>query len=194
LQYRNWQSALLRLVPEKNREKIMKVQVNYQALLSLLLLGLTAQGAYATCQDKIPASTPSSDFTVHDNGTVTHNKTGLMWMRCSLGQSWDGSTCSGSAISFTWANALAAAQSHTFADNSDWRLPNKHELASIVEERCANPAINSTVFPNTAGAFWSSSPNASLSNSAWYVSFFYGDASSNLKNHNGVVRLVRVGQ
>src|SRR5690606_14572885 len=101
--------------------------------LSAAMLLLAAHSAAATCRNDITASTPDQDFTLHNDGTATHNSTGLMWMRCSLGQTWDGSTCTGAASSFAWQNALVAAQSHSFAGHSDWRLPNKNELASLVE-------------------------------------------------------------
>ncbi|TNF53091.1 MAG: DUF1566 domain-containing protein [Gammaproteobacteria bacterium] len=41
-------------------------------------------------------------------------------------------------------------------------MPNKKELASLVEQRCYLSAINSRLFPNTptGTVFWSSSPYA----------------------------------
>ena len=74
-------------------------------LMALLWLALTdlAQGGFfdcpvATplgqhCDNKFPESTPTSAFTLYEDGTAVHHKTGLMWMRCALGQTWDGSTC-----------------------------------------------------------------------------------------------------
>jgi len=144
----------------------------------------------------IIASTPSADFNDNGDGTVTHHKTGLIWQRCSLGQNWDGSDCTGDATKFTWADALAAAAQNTFAGLSDWRLPNKNELASIVEYRCFRPAINSQAFPNTPSAwYWSSSPYAYFSNLAWYVHFYFGDVGYGGKDsYFSRVRLVRAGQ
>ncbi|WP_333606445.1 Lcl C-terminal domain-containing protein [Arsukibacterium sp.] len=173
----------------------MKILATPKMLLSVLLLAWSVQSANAACRDDIPASTPSSDFTVHNNGTVTHTTTGLMWMRCRLGQSWDGSSCSGSTSTYTWANALAAAQSHEFGGYSDWRLPNKNELESIVEERCVSPAINTAIFPGTPSSwFWSSSPHADGSAYTWGVVFNGGYVDGYLKNFDFRVRLVRAGQ
>ncbi len=104
-----------------------------------------------------------TNLAFNGDGTVTDNTTGLMWMRCSLGQVWDGKTCGGKAATFTWADALKAAAGHEFAGYTDWRLPNKNELESIVEGRCFTPTINSSVFPATPSTyFWSSSPYAGL--------------------------------
>ncbi len=174
----------------------MNKAINTIGYLSAVMLLLAAHSSAATCRNDITASTPDQDFTLHNDGTVTHNSTGLMWMRCSLGQTWDGSTCTGAASTFTWQNALGAAQSHNFAGHSDWRLPNKNELASLVEQRCVSPAINSKIFPSTptGGSFWSSSPNADYSYGAWSVLFYYGDVFNGNKSNYGRVRLVRAGQ
>lgn len=163
------------------------------------MLIVAARSADANCRDDITPSTPEQDFTIHNNGTVTHNTTGLMWMRCSLGQNWDGSTCSGTLRKLTWSDALDAIPNRNFVGYNDWRLPNKNELASIVERRCINPAINNAVFPNTPSAtytrFWSSSPAAESSYYSWFVGFGSGVVSFNSGNNDlGNVRLVRAGQ
>lgn len=173
----------------------MNKAINTIGYLSAVMLLLAAHSSAATCRNDITASTPDQDFTLHNDGTVTHNSTGLMWMRCSLGQTWDGSTCTGAASTFTWQNALGEAQSHNFAGHSDWRLPNKNELASLVEQRCVSPAINSEIFPSTpTGSFWSSSPYAYGSNGAWLVGFGNGNVYDGSKGNYYPVRLVRAGQ
>jgi len=142
--------------------------------------------------DSLPLTTPSSDFIDNQDGTVTHKRTGLMWQRCSVGQIWIGSTCSGTASTYTYDEAVALKSS--FADYSDWRIPNQNELLSIAEYGAYIPAINSTLFPNTPSDwFWSSSPNANYSGYTWIVNFSYGGND----NYGGVtysynaVRLVR---
>lgn len=166
--------------------------------LSALVLAANAQASSLCAGSEntaITATTPSADFTDNGDGTVTHHKTGLIWQRCSLGQSWDGTDCIGNATAFTWADALAAGAQNTLAGFSDWRLPNKNELASIVEYRCHGPAINNQQFPNTPLEwYWSSSPDAYCSICAWYVRFDDGGVNGVDKYSNYRVRLVRAGQ
>jgi len=160
--------------------------------LLLIFLASLPSRAGQNCQEAITATTPDSRFIVHDDGTVTDNTTGLTWMRCSLGQKWDGKTCREAATSLSWADGLRAAAGYEFAGHADWRLPNKNELESIVESRCFSPAINTSVFPGTPPAFfWSSSPYAGLANGAWSVDFGYGAVTASVKNGSIHVRLLR---
>lgn len=60
-------------------------------------------------------------------------KTGqLMWMRCSVGQTWTGTTCIGKPKGFERSDAMN--QKLDYAGFSDWRPPSVQELNSLV--RC----------------------------------------------------------
>jgi hypothetical protein len=153
----------------------------------------------ADCNGDIHATTPSGDFTVHRNGTVTHNKTGLMWKVCSEGQAWSNGSCTGNVANYTWDKALQIPStlnvSGGFAGYTDWRLPNIKELQSIVEQQCYNPSIKSTIFPSTASdLYWSSSPVALPSYYAWGVLFSNGYDYSYFRHYSSLARLVRGGQ
>lgn len=144
----------------------------------------------------ITATTPTTDFHIHANGTVTHKPTGLMWMRCSLGQTWDGNTCTGNASMHTWQGALQAVQDFNNqgggAGYTDWRLPSINEIQTLVERRCANPAIHAEVFPATpVGRFWCSSPQLSSSTNALFFSSDHGWVSNTPKTADYHARLVR---
>lgn len=161
----------------------------------LLVLGLVVcQSVLARCNNAVTESTPSSRFTLNGE-TVTDSQTGLIWMRCSLGQSWNGTSCDGTASKMNWKAALESATSTNFADEVDWRLPNIKELTSIVERACWRPAVNSSVFPaNPESWFLSSSPYATSDGAAWVVDFGLGISRGANKDVNGYVRLVRAGQ
>lgn len=139
------------------------------------------------------AYTPTTDFTDNADGTVTHKRSGLTWKRCAEGQSWTGSTCSGTPTSYTWSNAVALTS--TSAGYSDWRLPAWNELETLVEYGATGPAINLTVFPGTASArYWSSTASSRFTDYAWFI--FFGDGSGfyNDKRYQSYVRLVRGSQ
>ncbi len=158
-------------------------------LMLLLMLFVFCTAAFAT------PTTPTSDFIDNGDGTVTHKTTGLVWMRCSMGQTWDKATanCTGTAAAYTWDAAMALKSN--FAGKSDWRLPNIAELHTIVERENYNPAINTIIFPNTPSEhFFSSSPDASNIYSGWIQDFRFGEGSPSLMNSLSLVRLVRSGQ
>lgn len=164
-------------------------QIKKILILLPLLLGLQAHAQ--TCKDNITLTTPDSRFTDNGNGTVTDKQTNLVWMRCALGQTWEGATCTGSATTYTWQQTLQTAEGYTFAGSNAWRVPNIKELASIVEDACYDPAINQTIFPATpSNQFWTSSPNAYVNGVAWGVYFDNGDDYDGSKSLNCYVRLV----
>jgi len=150
-----------------------------------------------TCLPDVAPNNPSSEFTVHGNGTVTHLQTGLVWDRCTWGQS--GANCeSGSAGTYTWEDAkqqAVIANQQGYKGYSDWRLPTKRELQSLVEYLCYGPAINTEVFPVTPGNyFWSGSPYAHGSHAAWGVDFYNGHDDYYFRSDDNYVRLMRGGQ
>ena len=151
------------------------------APLFLLLLIFAVNANAQTCKENIEASTPTANFDVHNDGTVTDKTTGLTWKRCAEGQTYQNNDCRGGAQSFTWQQALQLTQNATFAGFNDWRLPNVNELEAIVEDACLDPAINLQIFPSApSDAFWSSSPDAYYSDDAWLVYFSSATCTSTL--------------
>jgi len=175
-------------------------------LLMIVILLATTSGVAAevVCSgyenQAILASTPTAHFTDHGDGTVTHIPTGLTWMRCILGQSWDGTSCGGMESYLTWSEALAAIEQLNvtgYAGHNDWRLPNINELASIIEDRCANPSLNTVLFPDypsfSANWVFSSSPRAGAGGEVWGVLFTAGYVDWVFKSSSSLVRPVRGG-
>lgn len=167
--------------------------------LSLSLSLIVGAAQAGTCQNDAPPSNPDNIYKVHGDGTVTDERTGLMWKQCAEGQNWDGSTCTGNATGMNWAAALKAAESAVYVGHDDWRLPNLKELFSLVEECTDSPTINDTVFPGTPGSeaadiFWSGSAHASGSGQSWGVTFWPGLIGPLPRDSNYFVRLVRTWQ
>jgi hypothetical protein len=126
-------------------------------LLLLPFLSLSAHAQF--CASVIKPTAPDQRYSLNGDATVTDLETGLMWRRCSEGQS--GENCSSGAASlYTWTQALQDVDSVNttggFAGYTDWRLPNIKELASLIEYQCRMPSINQTIFPlTTPSSYWS---------------------------------------
>ncbi|MCC6208873.1 MAG: DUF1566 domain-containing protein [Gammaproteobacteria bacterium] len=165
-------------------------------LLSATMLGSQAW-AGQQCRSNIAVSTPTESFDLHEDGTVIHKDTGLMWMRCALGQSWDGKGCQGKPLEFTWAEAAGEVERinrQGYAGFSDWRSPVIPELASIVERHCFFPRVNQAVFPDTPNMlFWSGMERRGIPEEAYALDFGGGEAEPHAKSARGAVRLVRGG-
>jgi len=165
-----------------------------------------------------PAQTLMVDrYRDHGDGTVTDVKTTLQWMRCSLGQTWQGGTCVGEAKTYSWQAALDVADTLNrqggYAGYQDWRVPTKEELLALVYcssgqpktwndtgalcgGNYGSPTLNQSAFPNTPNRwYWSSSSvRFQPHDPALIVDFDGGDVKANDKKmHYNYVRLVRCG-
>lgn len=140
-----------------------------------------------------------------DGSIVRDEVTGLEWQRCSVGQTWNGSECSGVASRYNWQQAMSLTAPAGFS------LPSHTQLRSLVY--CSNldafdsagsnnacgeflsfqyPTIDLIAFPNTpANAYWSSTPYLQSDDLAWFVDFFDGHANSGNKLNTMSVRFVK---
>ena len=121
------------------------------------------------------------DFIDNDDGTITDNKTGLMWQKDTPQEL------------YTWQGALSYCESSTLAAYNDWRLPSRNELQSIVDYSRYDPSID-PIFNAVLSDYWSSTTFANSPDQAWVVKFGYGVVSFYSKSNNYYVRAVRGGQ
>lgn len=139
------------------------------------------------------ALTPDNDFIDNKDGTVTHKLTGVTWMRCAEGQTWDGYTCQGNPLLiFSWTEAQKLKPD--FAGKTDWRLPTIAEAQSIIQYEKHQPVTNDISFPNAPSyGFWTASEYAQDPNYAWLVFYSNGNNAIIGKEYAFWVRFVRGG-
>lgn len=181
--------------PREHARCIVRPVVTVALAILLVFAGMPTHAQ--TCVANVQPRTPTANFVISGNGTVTDRTTGLIWDQCVWGNS--GSACAqGAAATMTWQSALglaATANGAVYKGYSDWRLPNVKELLSIVDTCRASPSINGQSFPNTiSNFFWSGSPDASSSDFAWIVAFTVGYSNIRFRNDVNYVRLVRIGR
>ena len=121
-----------------------------------------------------------SRFTDNDNGTVTENLTGLMWLKnakCFQGQGW----CDALIAS----NNLADGQCELSDGSSpgDWRLPNVTEFYSLIDHGEWDPELPiGHPFTNVQSEFyWSSTTSAHHNVYAWGIGILGAEVSVGLK-------------
>jgi len=76
---------------------------------------------------------------------------------------------------------------------SDWRLPTREELRSLVDYLITypGPTIDQNAFPNTISQFyWSATANANDKETAWGIGFSFGYDYAYFKSDHGYIRLV----
>jgi hypothetical protein len=113
-------------------------------------------------------------------GVVVDPESGLMWQQGTSdgGMAWD--------AGIGYCNALV------LSGHSDWRLPSRIELLSLVTPERRDPSIDIGVFPGTPiGGFWTAAPYTGIPSYAWYVHFNYGFSYQAPISTNIWVRCVR---
>jgi len=146
---------------------------------------------------------PNPRFTVGTgvDGTncVTDNLTGLMWTR----------NANLAVVTMTWSNAVLYCQAVAglgWFGYSDWRLPNRRELLSLIDDSRINPALCNTAgtggctnndpftYVKSDNFYWSSTTYAGVADDAWAVFVGGGDVWLRPKTGSYYVWPVRGGQ
>ncbi len=117
------------------------------------------------------------------DGTVTDPNTGLMWQK------------SPPTTRYYWNQALSYTENMTLAGHTDWRLPNRNELLSLVDYSRRNLAINPILSDPDKSNYWSSTTSTRDTNCAWHVRFIEGSIYALGKTSAvSYVRAVRTAQ
>jgi hypothetical protein len=148
-----------------------------------------SSGDDGTYQKGINFSYQTSDPAGNGEIVTTDNVTRLIWASDGDGAgSFNGQTAA-------WERAVDWAESLEFAGYSDWRLPNRVELESLLNSGTHSPAIAAAFFPNTKSTYyWTSTSYSGNHDIAFFVDFNYGATGIHGKPPNKhYVRAVRGG-
>lgn len=92
----------------------------------------------------------------------------------------------------TWQQALDYCKNLTYAGFSDWRLPNKNEAASLLNNDLTETPYSD--FPDMPDSnFWTSSNRVDDLARAWTIRFSESDTNNPVKTEQYNVRCVRLG-
>lgn len=165
----------------------------------ILATGVTvcsdASGAAIPCagsgQDGELQEGLARSYTDNGDGTITDNRTGLMWEKLSN----DGSIHDMNGPVFGKIATLNTGSG--FASYRDWRLPNANELQSLVNYGAANPAVdaafNTACIAGCTVATCSCTSVAQYQSSTQIWSVDFQDGTVRGFNGGGRIRAVRGG-
>ena len=134
-----WLKALIRILRKLN----MAISYNQRDVgLFLKLIGISFSFIF------IIGAVSQPQLMDNNNGTITDQQLGLMWAKCSLGQT--PIHCNGDSLLIkNWHEVELAIESSTLAGYKDWRLPSSQEFQKFKKDDAK--------FPNTPQfIFWTS--------------------------------------
>ncbi len=154
--------------------------------------------SYGTRDDGVlQKGTPwlTSRFSDLGDGTVFDTLTRLIWMKNA--NCWGEMAWANAITKITDLNNSQTTCSGYNGHDTDWRLPNRKEMKSLIDYGRSNPALPSG-HPFTGvqsnNFYWSSTTHAVNTTYAWLVFFNYGHVGSNVKASSYYVWPIRGGQ
>lgn len=141
------------------------------------------QKSYVKCVhgDPLPVgnfSTETITYNDVDYEIVTDSTTGLIWQK-----NYRAYSANDASTKTTWQQALQYCEALEYAGYNDWRLPNKNELASLLD--FSKSSAPYSYFPGgiTSGNFWTSTTFTAYAKDgyAWRVDFSTGFVEGNTK-------------
>jgi hypothetical protein len=160
--------------------------------------------------DAIPSCTPNPSanpvFTDNTDGTVTDNRTCLMWLKdtdCVGKKAWADVDTSAKVVALINGKHC---DDYTNDTHTDWRLPTVQELQSLVHYGYSSPAMSNAAGTEKWGTgttgddafsgvrafnYWSSTTYANNTGTAWYVYLVNGAVDFGFKSGSNYIWPVR---
>ncbi len=144
----------------------------------------STQKSYVKCVhgEPLPVGNFSTETITYNDivyEIVTDSATGLIWQK-----NYKAYSPNDASTKTTWQQALQYCETLEYAGYNDWRLPNKNELASLMD--FSKSSAPYSYFPDgiTSGTFWTSTTYTYYANDAyaWRVDFSSGLINGNTKS------------
>jgi len=138
------------------------------------------------------ANASASHYLVREH-IVLDLRSGVEWLRCSVGQIYSKGLCEGEIARFSLDQMDDVIKLANEELGGRWRLPTKKELALLVCDECPAPRIEKTIFPQTgAEPYWTGQKNWFSPKNYWSVNFMTGHSyARSFPEKPLAVRLVR---
>ena len=152
-------------------------------MISLRTFFLASALAVLFVSGSARGNAPTGRYTIA-TGTVYDTRTKLTWQQTVP------------TTTYAWADAKSFCTSAALADSlggAGWRLPTIRELMTLFDaSQTSGSSIDQGAFPSTpATSFWTLTPVAGSSTSAWTVNFANGGPNSSTSTTLYNVRCVR---
>ncbi len=160
---------------------------------------LTVSDGRSNSIKRISVQASTGRYSNNKDGTVSDLETGLVWMRCAMGMSFDNESCIGQPNTYTWDQANQLSGTTTFSSQNDWRLPTVRELNTLISQSVYVPVTDVIALPDATktqasyeSGFWTSTQSMQRNNYAWLIRSKLGNIlDSDKTNSLMYVRLVR---
>ena len=138
------------------------------------------------------AGPASGQFLARDH-LIIDLRSSVEWMRCSVGQRWNGTSCDGKIIRLNHDDVAKAIVIANEQLGGSWRLPSRDELEGLVCAACEAIKIDSDSFPQTVPEpYWTGEVNGFAARHFWSVNFMTGHTYGRFfPQQELAVRLVR---
>lgn len=134
----------------------------------------TTRYADATGDDSHYSINPQT-FIDNGDGTISDKNSGLIWQKQS------------DNLEYSWSDAEKYCTELKLSIYSDWRVPTRRELISILDFGKVDPSINSLFFPGLidgqSNHYWSSTTLPD--DRHWNVNFFFSSSRTSETTDNG---------
>ena len=175
----------------------MSEQMSNKMIFDLLLRRLTVTLSiiifYLGMAGLSSASSASTSHYLVREHIVVDLRSGLEWLRCSVGQVYNSGMCEGEILQLPYEDIAEAIKLANKELGGRWRLPTKNELSLLICAECPPPRIEKVIFPQTgAEPYWTGQKNWLVPKNYWSVNFMTGHSyARSFPEKPLAVRLVR---